>query len=205
MGLYRRFIAWSMAAGDATQERIYGALKRELFAGLAGTVLEIGPGSGVNLPLMPAEVEWIGAEPNPHMHRYIREKAEHLGRSIRLLSDSAGALSLPDASVDAVVSTLVLCSVPDQDATLREMRRVLRPGGRFVFIEHVAAEAGRLHAIQRSIKPFWRVIGDGCCPDRDTGSRIQAAGFASVDLVPFEAALPIPIVRPHVWGIAVNP
>ncbi|MDZ4699719.1 MAG: methyltransferase domain-containing protein [Rhodothermales bacterium] len=204
MSLFKRFFAWSMATGDAAQERIYGAIKRDLFAGVRGIVLELGPGTGVNLPFMPAGIDWIGAEPNLHMHPYIQKKARDRGLSIRLVTDSAGALSLPDASVDTVISTLVLCSVPDQAAALREIRRVLKPGGRFYFIEHVAAPAGRLRRAQHLIKPFWRVIGDGCCPDRDTGDRIREAGFAEVHLERFNARMPIAIVRPHIRGHAVR-
>ncbi|MEZ4702190.1 MAG: class I SAM-dependent methyltransferase [Rhodothermales bacterium] len=202
MSLVKRFFAWSMATGDAAQERIYGAMKRALFADIEGTVLELGPGTGVNLPFLPAGVAWTGAEPNPHMHPYIRRKASARGLDIRLTADPADSLSAPDASVDAVISTLVLCSVPDQAAALREILRVLKPGGQFYFIEHVAAEAGRLRAAQRLIKPFWRVIGDGCCPDRDTGDHIREAGFAEVQLERFDARMPIAIVRPHVRGIA---
>lgn len=203
MSLFKRFFAWSMATGDAAQERIYSVIKRELFAGVRGTVLELGPGTGINLPFMPAGIEWIGAEPNPHMHAYIQKKAGDRGLAIRLTTDAAAALSLPDASVDTVISTLVLCSVPDQAAALREIRRVLKPGGQFLFIEHVAATAGRLRRAQRFIKPFWRVIGDGCCPDRDTGDRIREAGFAEVTIERFNARMPIAIVRPHVRGVAI--
>ena len=204
--LYQRLFARALALGDDAQGAVYGDRKRALFADLEGTVLEIGPGTGVNLPYLPGGLRWIGVEPNPHLHSYIREKAAaHPGLDVELRAGSATALELPDASVDAVLSTLVLCSVPELGAALSEIRRVLKPGGHFLFIEHVAAPPGSgLRAVQHAIKPLWKPLADGCRPDRETGRAIAAAGFADVQITRFRADLPLSPITPHILGTATR-
>lgn len=204
MSFYQRLFAHGLALGDSAQHRIYGARKRTLFADLTGTVVELGPGTGINLPYLPRDITWIGIEPNPHMHRFIRETAAEQGLDIDLRTASAADTGLPDDCADAVLSTLVLCSVPDLDTALAETQRILKPGGRFIFIEHVAAPKGSwLRTVQRGIKPLWKPLGDGCRPDRETGAAIKRAGFANVTYHAFRAELPI--VSPHIIGTAVAP
>ncbi len=204
-GLYKKLFAALLARGDAHQDEVYGERKRRLFADLHGTVLEIGPGTGLNLPYYPEGVRWVGVEPNPHMHRYVKEKAAALGRQVELVTGSAQRLEVGSESVDALVSTLVLCSVPDLDATLTEIRRVLKPGGRFYFIEHVAAPEGTtLRRAQHFVKPLWRVLADGCHPDRETGRALEKAGFADVQYEAFDVETPFVIVRPHIMGTATK-
>lgn len=137
------------------------------------------------------------------MHPYLRRQAERLGREIEIRQGAAERLDVKDASVDAVVSTLVLCSVTDQPATLAEVLRVLRPGGRFVFLEHVAAPRGTWRRLfQRALRPLWSMLGDGCQPDRETWRAIEQAGFAQVTCDHFR--VPVPIVSPHVAGWATK-
>ncbi|MEM1128461.1 MAG: class I SAM-dependent methyltransferase [Bacteroidota bacterium] len=197
--LFAKLLAW----GNEAYEVQVDARKRPLFAPLRGTVLEIGPGTGVNLKYLDPAVRWIGIEPNVHMHPYLRAEAERLGRTAEVHPGLASRLDVPDGSVDAVISTLVLCSVRSQAETLREILRVLRPGGTFAFIEHVAAPAGsRLHRLQRVIRPCWRWAVDGCHPDRDTASALKAAGFSEVEYDRFR--LRVPVVAPHIAGTAVK-
>ena len=128
-------------------------------------------------------MRWIGVEPNPFFHDRLRARGERLGIDVDVRAATAEALPVADQSVDAVISSLVLCSVRDPEAALREVRRVLRPGGRFVFVEHVAAPHGTGCASRSA--PCARsggALSDGCHPDRDTGRLIEAAGFADVDL-----------------------
>jgi len=137
------------------------------------------------------------------MDLHLYESARKVGLNVEIHRGTAENLPLADASIDAVVSTLVLCSVRDLERVLREIVRVLKPGGEFVFIEHVAAPDGtRLRRIQRIIRFLWKVIGDGCCPDRETARAIQVAGFAQVELDEFR--LPLGPVSPHIAGRAVR-
>lgn len=180
--------------------------KRSLFADLQGSILEIGPGTGTNFPYYPTEIHWIGIEPNPFMHSYLREEAEKLGlENIDLRSGKAEELEAEDSSVDAVVSTLVLCSVSYLSGTLQEILRVLKPGGKLFFVEHVAAPQGTwLRQVQRTVRPIWSVLGDGCHPDRETWKAIENAGFEKVDYQHFQGPIPIAIVKPHIIGVATK-
>jgi len=201
---YARLQAWLMATLGARHSRLVEARKRALLGGLRGKVLEIGPGGGVNFEFYAASaVDWTGLEPNPFAFDRLREAADRCGIRATLIDGSAEAIPLPDASVDAVVSTIVLCSVGDPGRAIGEIRRVLRPGGRFVFVEHVAAPQGTLlRWLQRLVRAPWRVAGGGCEPDRETWRLIQTAGFSRVELEHFRVALPV--VAPHVAGVAIR-
>lgn len=200
-GWRRRVMAWMMAHAAGGHESLVSDRKRRLLGALHGSVLEIGPGTGTNLSYYPEDVRWLGIEPNRHMVPYLQREATRLGRAAEVRIGAAESLDVPDESMDFVVSTLVLCSVDDLSAVLREALRVLRPGGRFCFLEHVAAADGsRLHLLQRAIGPVWRALGDGCRPDRDPLRVLRASGFAEVVAEPFQ--LPIPVIGPHLAGYA---
>ncbi|MEO1077714.1 MAG: class I SAM-dependent methyltransferase, partial [Bacteroidota bacterium] len=203
-GLYARFFAGCMHRADGTDQRLYGDRKQSLLGALRGTVVEIGAGAGPNARYLAAGTRWVAVEPNVHMHPYLQEQADEFGLDVRSEVGVAEALPVDDASADAVVSTLVLCSVDDVAQTLAEVRRVLKPGGRFVFIEHVAAQRGTVRrGAQRVFRRPWGWVADGCRPDRETGLAIEAAGFASLDLERFDADLPFNLVTPHIAGVAI--
>ncbi|MBI2433997.1 MAG: class I SAM-dependent methyltransferase [Candidatus Hydrogenedentes bacterium] len=203
-GLGAHIFAWFWAHYNGPLEKTYGELKDGLFQGIQGEVLEIGPGAGINLRHYPKHVHVIGVEPNPHMHKYLRQAAENSGIALSLQNGHAEELHAESASKDAVVSTLVLCSVDDVARALQEIRRVLKPGGRFYFIEHVAAPRGTfLRRTQDFIAPLWRHIGDGCNPNRETWRYLEEAGFAALDFRP-ERISPIPLVAPHIVGTATK-
>lgn len=192
-----------MARFGGRHERHVADRKRALLSDLHGDVLEIGPGTGVNLRYYENDIHWIGIEPNPFMHPYLRKEATRVGLKVEIRSGTAERLNVGDESVDAVVSTLVLCSVEDVRDTLREIQRVLRPGGRFVFLEHVAAPPKTwLRLLQRLVRPVSRLLADGCCPDRETWRVLIGAGFARVDYQSFR--VPIPITAPHIAGVAIK-
>ncbi len=196
-------MAFCLSRCTGRHERQIADRKRTLLCHLAGTILELGPGTGVNLEYYPPGLHWIGVEPNPFLHPKIRREAERLGTQIAILEATAEHLPIRDESVDAVVSSLVLCSVQDLEAALREVRRILRPGGRYIFLEHVAAPAGTgLRRLQGWIRPFSRVLADGCCPDRETWRALEGAGFVSLSLEHFR--IHVPIVSPHIAGVATK-
>lgn len=202
-GLRQRLFAWGLYRGTRTYERFMAARKLQLFSGVTGTVLEIGPGAGSNLAYLLPEVRWIGVDPNPATHDYLRREAQRLGRQAEVRYGVAEELAAADASVDFVVSTLVLCSVAQPRQALREVLRVLKPGGALLFVEHVAAPAGSWHRqLQGCLRPVWKLAADGCHPDRDTPLLIESAGFRRVEYERFRA--PLPVVSPHVAGRAVK-
>src|SRR5207237_3447495 len=133
------------------------ACRRELLDGLAGTVVEVGPGNGPNFPLYPAAVKRVVAvEPEPYLREKATATAAAAAVAIDVVPGDAEHLPLPDRSVDAVVLSLVLCSVPDQAVALREVRRVLRPGGEVRVYEHVVAERPVPRALQKIAQfTFW--------------------------------------------------
>lgn len=179
--------------------------KLELLRNLNGTVVEIGPGTGANLQLLPEGVSWIGIEPNEHMHSQLQAKADELGLTVDVRCLSAGKLPLEDESVDCVLSTLVLCSVPDVAGVLREIQRVLKPGGQFVFWEHVISPEGALlRGFQHMITPFQRFIADGCCCNRDFGKSLREANFRELRIDAFQVPGEVAPawIRHHVSGVA---
>ena len=194
-----------MKAADEESHRLYGPRREQLFSAVQGRVVELGPGTGVNFPFLPCEIHWIGIEPNPAMHAHLREKAEARGISVDLCGLDGNALELEDASADFFISTLVLCSVPDVDAMLSEIHRVLVPGGTFLFIEHVAAERGTVKRFIQKGMNFtpWRYFSDGCNPGRDLAGNIAAAGFVDLSIETFDYEGPgiiAWVVQPHIWG-----
>ncbi|KAF3885256.1 MULTISPECIES: class I SAM-dependent methyltransferase [Nostocales] len=201
----KRVFAWMMSLdrGGPYDEAVRDR-KQSLFGSLNGNVLEIGPGTGVNLAYFPKNINWIGIEPNPFMHSYLKIEAQKLNfNNIEIRTASSERIDAEDNSMDAVVSTLVLCSVPNLYNTLQEILRVLKPGGHFLFIEHVAApQETMLRKIQSTIRPVWKLIGDGCSPDRETWIALDNAGFSNVNYEHFRA--PVPIVSPHIAGVATK-
>jgi ubiquinone/menaquinone biosynthesis C-methylase UbiE len=202
-GLHNRFLAWFMARERGHYDASVEDRKERLFQGLTGTLVEIGAGTGPNLRHLPPELSVVGVEPNPFMHRHFLQEARNGGPPAALIHGRAEALPFRDGSIDAVLSTLVLCSVPEMDRALREVLRVLKPGGKFLFMEHVAAPEGSwLRRAQAFVRPAWRAVGDGCEPDRNTEDHLLKAGFSEVQLERFSA--PLPIVSPHIAGRAVK-
>jgi SAM-dependent methyltransferase len=202
-GLRARLFAKAMSQSDDIHDALIAPYKRSLLADLHGDVLEIGPGAGPNLSYYAADVHWLGVEPNPYMHPYLRATAATQGRTIDVRTGYTEALPVDDQSMDAVVSTLVLCSVHDLNASLAEIRRVLKPGGKFVFIEHVAAPKGSgLRRVQNWVRPLWSFFADGCQPNREIWRHLEDARFARLEIEHFK--VDIPIAKPHIAGYAVK-
>lgn len=145
---------------------------------LAGEVLEIGFGSGRNLPFYGEEVcRVLAVEPSDLAWQRAAGRIAEFGRPVERLALDAARIPLPDASVDSVVATWVMCTIPDLQSALGEVRRVLRPGGLLHFVEHSLAPGRRTADIQRRLQPFWGPVAGGCHLDRDIPEEIRAAGL----------------------------
>ncbi len=161
----------------APMERaVIGPIRTELVASLTGRVLDVGAGTGANLRHFRGADAVVAAEPDPAMRRRLTARLGEARVPVEIADAGAEELPFPDASFDAVVFTLVLCSVADPGRALAEARRVLRPDGRFVALEHVRG-AGRHARWQERIDPVWTRLMAGCHVDRDTGAAIRSAGF----------------------------
>jgi len=177
--------------------------KEAVFAGLPSTVVELGSGVGANLRYLPVGVRLIAVEPNPYMHGRLRQAAGSHGIGLEIRQVVGERIDLPDASADALISSLVLCSVADPEAVLAEVRRVLRPGGRFSFAEHVAARAGTpTRWTQRVLRRPWAWVFEGCSCERDLASLIRAAGFSSLELSHHRIHSPFIPFNTHIAGTA---
>ena len=182
-----------------------GAHRDETLAGLAGRVIEGGAGTGLNFAHYPDSVtEVIAVEPEP----YLRDKAEKAGAGarvpVRVVDGVADRLPAEDASCDAGVASLVLCSVADQAAALAELHRVIRQGGELRFYEHIRSDSPGFARFQRAVDVVWPHLGGGCHASRATLDEIEAAGFTIEQARRFTfrpSAVTIP-VSPHAIGIA---
>ncbi|KGN51935.1 methyltransferase-like protein 7A [Cucumis sativus] len=207
---YEDFYASFLANSMKSYEEEIADYKSQMFANLSGKaqkVLEIGIGAGPNLKYYAGDegVQVYGVDPNQKMEKYAREAAQNAGLPPEnfVFKQAVGeAIPLPDASVDAVVGTLVLCSVTNVDMTLKEVKRVLRPGGLYIFVEHVAAKEGTmLRFMQNVLDPLQQIAFDGCHLIRTTGSNIMGAGFSNVDLN-MTSISSFAFINPQVYGIA---
>ena len=185
----------------SAERRWMGERRRRLLAGARGAVLEIGGGTGANLAHYRNVDRVTIAEPDRFMRNRIGPKLEEARVPVEVSAAGAEALPYPDGSFDTVVSTLVLCTLPDQEAALDEVRRVLRPGGRLLFIEHVRA-AGSAARWQDRLEPLWRRLLGGCHPNRDTVAAIEEAGFEIETFESFYPPDPLSVLTPHVQGSA---
>ncbi len=190
-----------------TERECLGAWREELLSGLAGDVAEVGAGTGLNLGHYPRSVAHLTlAEPDPSMRRHLqarRSTEPHRVLKVDIVDDAAEALPFPDASLDAVVGTLVLCSVREPAVVLAEVRRVLKPGGAYVFLEHGPADEGsRRLWWQQRLEPVWSRLVGGCHLTRRADASIEAAGFRIETSQRESMRKTWPILRPTIRGVA---
>ena len=197
---------WLFATGyDLLNSGVEGRVVpyRKRTAGNAwGDVLEIGGGTGANLPYYPEHANITVVEPDAHMVRKLRRNIVRHKRDADIVQQGGESLPFADASFDTVVTTLVLCMVRDVDAVVREARRVLKPGGAFLFYEHVISPRPRGRWWQHKLNPVWKCLTTGCNLDRDLTSAIRNAGFASVELEAFDLSVRLPVTIPNIVGTA---
>jgi SAM-dependent methyltransferase len=190
---------------DGYADRLLRPHKQALFCHLPPTVVELGPGVGANLRYLPAGTRLIAVEPNPAMHARLRANAARARVGLELHATVAERIDLPDASVDAVISSLVLCTVPDPVGVVAEVRRILRPGGRYAFLEHVAAAQGTaLRRLQRAVRRPWAWTFEGCSCERDLRGVIEAAGFARTTIADHWMGGPFLPVNSQIAGVAMK-
>jgi ubiquinone/menaquinone biosynthesis C-methylase UbiE len=198
-----RFNAAFFAAMAPVLERSLSQHKQRVFAGLPREVVEIGPGVGANLGYLPSGATLVAIEPNRYMHGGLRGAARDHGVRLDLHERMAEQTDLADASADAVISSLVLCSVQNPAAVLAEVRRILRPGGTYRFLEHVAAERGTpTRAVQRMLRRPWAWTFEGCSCERDLEQSVRAAGFESVTIDRYRIHTAFLPFNTHIAGIA---
>lgn len=213
--LYKRFFPHLMCSFVADINRRMAKVKKELFDELPAfaastptaaplNVLEVGCGTGANFPFYPWGCKVTGLDPNPNFERFLRRSVADSGH-VELESFVVGSAEdmrqVASGSMDAVVCTLVLCSVPDIDRALSEILRVLKPGGGFFFIEHVAAaKTGWLHFFQHVVQPAWRYFGDGCSLTCDTEAHLEKAKFSKLHLKHISEPMAFRLINDHVVG-----
>jgi ubiquinone/menaquinone biosynthesis C-methylase UbiE len=189
-----------------TEEAGFREMRRQALSRAGGRTLDIGSGTGANLELYPAAVDdLVLAEPDPHMLKQLRKKLTASGRAADVVQAPAESVPFADESFDTAVFTLVLCTVDDPAAALAEAARVLRPGGRLIFVEHVRSEEPGLARWQDRLERPWHFIGDGCHCNRDTLATIEASPLRIERVEREEMPKAPPIVRPVVRGSAVLP
>jgi SAM-dependent methyltransferase len=176
--------------------------RRRLVEQASGEVLEIGVGTGRNLPRYRTATRVVALEPGPGMRARANHAAQAARVPVELIDGTAEHPPFPDATFDTVVASLVLCTVPHPARALAEAHRVLRRGGTLRFYQHVRAEDPRLARWQDRLERPWGWLAGGCHPNRDVVAAITAAGFQVLELDRFDFQIMPPLVRPHVLGVA---
>jgi ubiquinone/menaquinone biosynthesis C-methylase UbiE len=177
MGFYQEYML-PILIHLSVRQRNFTAYRSRVIPAAEGRVLEIGVGSGLNLPLYTDSVRHvIGLDPSPKLLSMARKVQSRAVPPVEFVEGSAEALPLEDASIDTVVTTWTLCSIPDAQRALREMRRVLKPAGRLLFVEHGRAPDPNVRWWQDHLTPVWKRLGGGCHLNRAIGPLIENAAF----------------------------
>jgi len=203
-----RFNAWILHITNNAGHKIHGKWKQHIFEGLPDSFVELGPGPGVNFRYYRRGSFLTAIEPNRMMLDRLRRNAEQHGIELDIRESKAERLDLADNSAEAVVATQVLCTVDDLNQVLHEVYRILRPGGHFLFLEHVAAPKGTLLRRFQDLNPIrqsWRWCFEGCNLNCETDSALKTVGFLTTELEHYKvkSLLPVPI-RHFIAGIATK-
>jgi ubiquinone/menaquinone biosynthesis C-methylase UbiE len=178
------------------EERVLLRYRKQLLSGLSGHVLEVGSGTGVNFPLYPKGCHIIASEPSEHMLRLAQQRshAADVRADIRLVMAGVGSTDLaamiPEEGLDAVVCTLVLCTIPDPVAAVRDFKRWLKPEGKLIVLEHVHAHNQPRRMLHALLNPAWKVLAEGCNLTRETPDMLKQEGFVPESEEQFTKVLP---------------
>ncbi|MEK6925296.1 MAG: class I SAM-dependent methyltransferase [Nanoarchaeota archaeon] len=201
--LSKKLFANILASKGQNLEKKLEPFKKQIFNNFKGkTILEIGAGTGINLRYYKGAKMVYLLEPNEHMHKHILDRNKSIKIKIKILKESAEKIFLPNNSIDVVVSSFVLCSVKNVPKVIKEISRVLKSSGEFIFIEHVASKKGLSKVIQIIIRKPWSYIADGCDCHRDTEETIRKSKlFKKIKLKEIKK-VPTFFIRPWIIGSA---
>ncbi|XP_002972192.2 methyltransferase-like protein 7B isoform X4 [Selaginella moellendorffii] len=202
--LYAKFMnSFSGSGFDKDTAKLFSQID-----GRARTVLEVGIGTGVNFKYLSGrnDLKITGVDPNKSMEKYAVNSlvaAGFRGDQFEFIHGVGEKIPLESSSIDVVISTLVLCSVTDVSSTMQEVIRVLKPGGQFLFVEHVGAQDGSwLNLFQNLLNPIQVFVADGCHLNRDTLSFIRKARFSSIDARSYRFPSKNPLISSYIVGVA---
>ena len=192
-------------AGSESADDPLAVRKRAVIGEMTGTIVELGPGTGANMRYYGDGVHVVAIEPNPHMHDRLRAAAERHGVDLEIRTVHGESVDVDDDSADAVVGTLLLCGVEDPTTVVAEAHRVLRPGGTYFFVEHVAApEASATRRVQSVLRRPHRWLFNGCRTDQDTGAILRSGPFDEVTIDPIDRGAAAAYVRHQIVGTATK-
>jgi len=197
--------AWILGSLDNYFHKLLGATKEKLFANHPAVIVEIGAGTGANFRYMRPGTKVIAIEPNVQMHPALRKNAAEHNIELAIKTLKGEAIDLPDNSCEYVICTLVLCSVDDPAQVVQEVKRILKPAGKFLFIEHVKApDKSFVLGLQNVIHGPWSWCLDGCQTNRDTEKVLREAGFSEVHLENYNLKSAIVPINPQIRGYVVK-
>lgn len=203
-----RFTSMYNTQMASTKRELFGSLQEHVSPSGKLCLLEVGCGTGANFRFYPPGCRVTCVDPNPNFEKFlVKSIAENRHLQFERFVVAAGEDMHPvaDGSMDVVVCTLVLCSVENQERILQEVCRVLRPGGAFYFLEHVAAKRSTWSYFwQQVLEPVWYLLFDGCNLTRESWKAVERAGFSKLQLQRLQAPLSLALVRPHIYGYAVK-
>ncbi|WP_372644910.1 class I SAM-dependent methyltransferase [Ancylomarina sp.] len=197
--------SWLLRIMSAYMHYKFGDMKNAMFKDHPDRVVEIGSGAGENMRYLRKGTHLIAIEPNVHMHESLKKTADKYGINLEIRSLIGEAIDLDNESCEFVMSTLVLCTVKDLEACLKQVKRVLKPSGKFVFIEHVKARDNSVLAIIQNLlhKP-WHYCFEGCHTNRDIQPFIESAGFSQLEIESYNLYSAIVPIIPQIRGIAIK-
>lgn len=181
----------------------YRNIKYNIYANLPNTIVELGPGVGSNMRYYKQNTTLLAIEPNLGMHHLLQKSAQKYKVNLEILNLYADKLPFANSTIDTIVCSLVLCTVEDPILVLNEIKRVLKPGGKFIFLEHVEANKGTLLKwIQDKLHYPWHWFFEGCNLNRDTYNTLIDAGFSNLKIEKLSLKTIFFPIRPHIYGIA---